>query len=50
METNNHYFYVVECKDGTYYAGYTNNLAKTHFSTIMKEKGQNIRGQEGLFS
>ena len=28
MEQNNHYFYVVECKDCTYYAGYTNNLQK----------------------
>jgi len=24
----NHTFYVLECKDGTYYAGYTNNLDK----------------------
>jgi putative endonuclease len=24
---NNHYFYVVECSDGSYYAGYTNNLS-----------------------
>lgn len=23
---NNHYFYVLECNDGSYYAGYTNNL------------------------
>ena len=23
---NSHYFYVVECRDGSYYAGYTNNL------------------------
>ncbi|MBM7694795.1 putative endonuclease [Peribacillus deserti] len=29
MEINNsHYFYVVECKDGSYYAGYTNKLKK----------------------
>lgn len=26
MEKSEHYFYVVECNDGTYYAGYTNNL------------------------
>ncbi|WP_191566536.1 GIY-YIG nuclease family protein [Metabacillus idriensis] len=27
METNNeHFFYVLECSDGSYYAGYTNNL------------------------
>jgi len=25
MESN-HYFYVLECRDGSYYAGYTNNL------------------------
>lgn len=23
-----HYFYVLECKDGSYYAGYTNDLEK----------------------
>lgn len=29
METNNeHYFYVLECGDGSYYAGYTNDLEK----------------------
>lgn len=29
METNNeHYFYVLECGDGSYYAGYTNDLKK----------------------
>ena len=28
METTNHYFYVLLCKDNTYYAGYTNNLEK----------------------
>ncbi|MEH7236320.1 GIY-YIG nuclease family protein [Bacillus sp. JJ1562] len=26
METNKHYFYVVECKDRTYYAGYTTDV------------------------
>lgn len=27
MEVNNeHYFYVLECGDGSYYAGYTNDL------------------------
>lgn len=25
---NNHYFYVLHCKDNTLYAGYTNNLEK----------------------
>ncbi|MFE8698986.1 GIY-YIG nuclease family protein [Cytobacillus sp. FJAT-53684] len=24
----NHYFYVLHCKDGSMYAGYTNNLAR----------------------
>ncbi len=28
MEKNKHYFYVVECSDKSYYAGYTNNLEK----------------------
>lgn len=30
MEKNekNHTFYVLECNDGSYYAGYTNNLEK----------------------
>ncbi|PGZ94439.1 hypothetical protein COE51_22410 [Bacillus pseudomycoides] len=28
MEQNKHYFYVVECADGSYYAGYTNHLEK----------------------
>ncbi|MED4404183.1 GIY-YIG nuclease family protein [Metabacillus fastidiosus] len=27
MEKNNHFFYVLECKDGSYYAGYTVDLA-----------------------
>ncbi|HAQ08763.1 MAG TPA: endonuclease, partial [Bacillus bacterium] len=26
MEANEHYFYVVLCRDGSYYAGYTNDL------------------------
>lgn len=26
--SNNHYFYVLECSDNTFYAGYTNNLEK----------------------
>lgn len=25
---NKHYFYVLECKDTSFYAGYTNNLKK----------------------
>jgi putative endonuclease len=28
MENNEHYFYVLTCKDGTLYGGYTNNLER----------------------
>ncbi len=28
MENNHHYFYVLECNDGSLYAGYTNNLER----------------------
>ncbi|WP_102348012.1 GIY-YIG nuclease family protein [Bacillus sp. Marseille-P3661] len=28
MENNKHYIYILECNDGTYYTGYTNNLEK----------------------
>ncbi|MDQ0273117.1 GIY-YIG nuclease family protein [Cytobacillus purgationiresistens] len=28
MENNEHYFYVLECNDGSLYAGYTNNLER----------------------
>jgi putative endonuclease len=28
MDKNKHYFYVLECADGSYYAGYTNDVAK----------------------
>lgn len=27
-KTNDHTFYVLECVDGSYYAGYTNDLSK----------------------
>ncbi|QYF83089.1 GIY-YIG nuclease family protein [Brevibacterium sp. PAMC21349] len=26
MERNKHYLYVLKCRDGSYYAGYTNDL------------------------
>lgn len=26
VTSNNHYVYILECKDGSYYTGYTNNL------------------------
>ncbi len=28
MEMNSHFFYVLECNDGSYYAGYTVNLER----------------------
>jgi putative endonuclease len=28
MENKEHYFYVLSCKDGSLYAGYTNNLSR----------------------
>lgn len=28
MEKNKHYFYVLKCRDDSYYAGYTNNLER----------------------
>jgi putative endonuclease len=28
METTEHYVYILECKDGSYYTGYTNDIEK----------------------
>ncbi len=28
MEKDKHYVYILECSDGSYYTGYTNNLEK----------------------
>lgn len=28
MENNKHYIYILECKDGSYYTGYTNDIEK----------------------
>lgn len=28
MENNHHFFYVLTCKDGSFYGGYTNNLER----------------------
>ncbi|MBD7966183.1 MAG: GIY-YIG nuclease family protein [Bacillota bacterium] len=28
MENNTHFLYILECKDGSYYTGYTNDLEK----------------------
>ncbi|KAB7663263.1 GIY-YIG nuclease family protein [Bacillus sp. B1-b2] len=38
MENNNHYFYVLRCKDNSFYAGYTNNLIK-RLNTHNEGKG-----------
>ena len=38
MEENNHYFYVLECADGSYYAGYTNDV-KRRLHTHNEGKG-----------
>ncbi|MGP7819491.1 GIY-YIG nuclease family protein [Niallia sp. 01092] len=38
MEISNHYFYVLQCGDGTFYAGYTNDLDK-RVNTHNKGKG-----------
>lgn len=35
---NKHYFYVLQCSDNTYYAGYTNNLQK-RIATHNAKKG-----------
>ena len=39
-----HYFYVLECADSSFYAGYTNNLER-RVRHIMRAKGQNIQEQ-----
>jgi putative endonuclease len=28
MENKEHYFYVLSCRDGSFYAGYTNNIPR----------------------
>ncbi|MFD3448294.1 GIY-YIG nuclease family protein [Microbacteriaceae bacterium 4G12] len=38
MEKNKHFFYVVQCCDGSYYAGYTNHLER-RIETHNKGKG-----------
>lgn len=41
----NHYVYVLECSDNTYYVGYTNNLEK-RFETHRSGKGSKyVRGR-----
>ncbi|TLS35096.1 GIY-YIG nuclease family protein [Pseudalkalibacillus caeni] len=38
MDSNNHYVYMLECADGTYYTGYTNQLEK-RLSLHQRGKG-----------
>lgn len=42
MERSEHFVYVITCKDGSYYAGYTNTTLTEGLECIMKEKGQSI--------
>ena len=41
------YVYILECRDSTYYTGYTTDVDK-RLETHNLGKGQNIRGQEDL--
>lgn len=43
------YVYILECRDSTYYTGYTTDVDK-RLETHNLGKGQNIRGLEGLVS
>lgn len=38
MENHDHYFYVLECHDGSFYAGYTTNV-KRRIATHNSGKG-----------
>ncbi len=38
------YTYILQCADGTYYTGWTNNLEKKGSRTIIRTGEQNIRG------
>lgn len=38
MERNKHFFYVLHCSDGSYYAGYTNDLLR-RLNTHNEAKG-----------
>ncbi|MFX3624221.1 MAG: GIY-YIG nuclease family protein [Ectobacillus sp.] len=44
MEKNKHFFYVVQCKDNSYYAGYTNNLERR---IAAHNKGKGARYTKG---
>ena len=41
------YVYILECRDSTYYTGYTTDVDK-RLETHNLGRGQNIRGLEGL--
>lgn len=43
------YVYILECRDSTYYTGYTTDVDK-RLEHITWVRGQNIRGLEGLVS
>lgn len=44
MEKSSHFFYVLLCSDGTYYAGYTNHLEKR---LAVHNKGTGARYTRG---
>ena len=44
MEKNSHYFYVLECADGSYYGGYTADLKR--IKAHNDGKGQVYEEQE----
>ncbi|WP_243292607.1 GIY-YIG nuclease family protein [Bacillus sp. FJAT-47783] len=44
MDQNSHYFYVLECSDGSYYAGYTNDLERR---VAMHNKGKGAKYTRG---
>lgn len=35
-KSDTHYFYVLECKDGTYYGGYTTDVARVKQNTTLE--------------
>ncbi len=44
------YVYILECRDSTYYTGYTTDVDKRLETHNLGKGGQNIRGLEGLVS
>lgn len=43
--TNKYYVYILECNDGTYYTGYTNNLEKRIESHNKGRGAKYVRGR-----